>query len=49
MIAKYWKKLGLLILIVCCLYNITVKIVRRTPMKQELIQTVEYVVNEEKK
>ena len=49
MIAKYWKKIGLLILIVCCLYNITVKLVKRMPLKQELQQTVEYVLNEENK
>jgi len=48
MIAKYWKKIGLIILIVCCLFNITSKIVKRIPLKQELQQTAEYVLNEEK-
>jgi len=47
MIAKYWKKIGLLILIFCCLYNITSKIVKRTPLNQELKQTAEYVLNQE--
>lgn len=49
MIAKYWKKIGLIILIVCCLFNITNKLVRRTPLKQELQQTAEYVLNQENK
>ena len=49
MIAKYWKKLGLIVLIICCLYNITSKLVKRTPIKQELQQTVQYVLNEEKR
>ena len=49
MIAKYWKKIGLLILIVCCLYNVTSKLVKRTSLNQELQQTVQYVINEEKK
>lgn len=49
MIAKYWKKIGLIILIICCLYNITSKLVKRTPIKQELQQTAEYVLNQEKK
>ena len=49
MIAKYWKKLGLIILIFCCLFNITNKLVKRTPLKKELNKTLEYVLNEEKK
>jgi len=49
MIAKYWKKVGLLILIICCLFNITSKIVKRTSLNQELKQTAEYVLNEENK
>ena len=48
MIAKHWKKIGLIILIICCLYNITSKLVKRTPLKNELKQTAEYVLNEEK-
>jgi len=49
MIAKYCKKIELLILIICCLFNITSKLVKRTPIKQELKQTAEYVLNQEKK
>ena len=49
MIAKYWKKVGLIILIICCLYNITSKLVKRTTFKQELMQTAEYILNQENK
>ena len=49
MIAKYWKKVGLIILIICCLYNITSKLVKRTSLNQELQRTAEYVLNEENK
>ena len=49
MIAKYWKKIGLIILVFCCLYNVTSKIVKRTPLKQELQQTAEYILNQENK
>ena len=49
MIAKYWKKIGLVILIFCCLYNIMSKIVRRASLTVELQQTAEYVLNEENK
>lgn len=49
MIAKSWKKIGLLILIFFCLYNITSKIVKRTSLNKELQQTAQYVLNEENK
>ena len=49
MIAKYWKKLGLIILVIACLFNIVSKIVKRTPIKEQLIQTAQYVLNQENK
>ena len=49
MIAKYWKKIGLVILIFCCLFNIVSKIVKRTTLAEQLIQTAQYVLNQEKK
>lgn len=48
MIAKYWKKIGLIILVICCLFNITSKIVKRTSLKEQLIQTAQYILNNEK-
>ena len=39
MIAKSWKKIGLVILIIACLFNIVSKIVKRIPIKEQLIQT----------
>ena len=47
MIAKYWKKLGLIVLVIACLFNIVSKIVKRTPLKEQLIQTAQYVLNQE--
>ena len=49
MIAKYWKKIGLIILVIACLFNIVSKIVKRTTLKEQLIQTAEYVLNQENK
>ena len=49
MIAKYWKKIGLIILIIACLFNIVSKIVKRTTIKEQLIQTAQYVLNQENK
>ena len=48
MISKYWKKIGLIILIIACLFNIVSKIVKRTTLKEQLIDTVKYVMNQEK-
>ncbi len=49
MIAKYWKKIGLVILIFCCLFNIVSKIVKRTTLVEQLTQTAQYMLNQEKK
>ena len=48
MIAKYWKKLGLIILVIACLFNIVSKIVKRIPIKEQLKQTAQYVLKQEK-
>lgn len=48
MIAKYWKKIGLIVIIVACLFNVVSKIVKRIPIKEQLIQTAEYILNQEK-
>lgn len=48
MIAKLWKKIGLIILVIACLFNIVSKIVKRTPLKEQLVQTAQYVLNLEK-
>jgi len=49
MIAKYWKKLGLVVLVIACLFNVVSKLVKRTPIKQQLIETAQYVLNQENK
>ncbi|MBR6034048.1 MAG: hypothetical protein IKP28_04880 [Clostridia bacterium] len=51
MIAKIWQKLGLIILIIACLFNIVVKIVNKITLQQEMDSAVEYVktLEEEKK
>ncbi len=48
MLAKYWKKIGLIILIICCLFNIVSKLVKRTTLKEHLVQTAQYMLNQEK-
>ena len=49
MLAKYWKKFGLFILIVACVFNVMIKIVHKTSLKDELEATATYVNQEENK
>ena len=49
MLAKYWKKIGLFILIVACIFNVMLKIVHKTSLKNELEATATYVNQEENK
>ena len=42
MLAKVWKKVLLAILILACLFNITLKFVGRNSLKKELQATLEY-------
>lgn len=44
--AKIWKKLGFFILIIACLFNIVLKIVKKTPFIEELRSSAQYVLNE---
>ncbi|MBR3249105.1 MAG: hypothetical protein IKF83_00190 [Clostridia bacterium] len=46
MLAKYWKKIGLIILIVACLINVMSKLVNKVSLNKELTATVEYLYNQ---
>ena len=48
MIAKYWKKIGLIILIIACLFNIVNKLVKKTSIKEDLRATAQYVFEQQK-
>ena len=43
MIAKIWKKVLLLILIIACLFNIINKLVHKASMEEEVRSSAEYV------
>lgn len=45
MASKVWKKLLFLILIIACLFNITLKLFQRNSFKQELQSSAQYVQN----
>lgn len=51
MAARIWKKVGLIVLIVACLFNITYKLVNKLPFVDELKTSAQYMLqqNDEKK
>ena len=46
MLAKIWKKLCIFILIVACIFNIMIKLVRKLSFKEELQQSAMYLYEE---
>lgn len=46
MLAKYWKRIGLIILIIACLFNVTSKLVNRLSFAKELKMAVIYLFEE---
>ena len=42
MLAKYWKKIGMLILIIACVFNIMSKLVNRVSLNQEMLSSAIY-------
>lgn len=47
MLAKYWKKIGLFILIVACIFNVMNKFVNKLSLKDELEASATYVNQQE--
>ena len=48
MLAKYWKKIGMLILIIACVFNIMNKLVHKMSLNKEILQSAQYVFSEQK-
>lgn len=46
MLAKNWKRIGMLILIIACLFNIVSKLVKRVSFTDNVKSTVNNVVTE---
>ena len=49
MIAKHWKKIGLIILILACLINVMGKFVNKLSLNTELKSTAQYLYNQYQK
>ena len=48
-IAKNWKKIGLLIVIIACLFNVVSKLVAKVPYMDQLKESAQYVSDQEQK
>ena len=49
MLAKYWKKIGMFIVIIACLFNIVTKLVAKIPYIDQLTQSAQYISDQEHK
>ena len=46
MLAKIWKKIGVFILIVACLFNIVLKLVGRISFNKEAVESAKYMIEQ---
>ncbi len=47
MLAKYWKQIGFIILIIAVLFNITLKLINKTSLKTEVLESAKYMLEQE--
>ena len=47
MLKKYWKKIGMLILIIACVFNVMGKLVHKMSLKKELLKSAQYIFSEQ--
>lgn len=48
MLKKYWKKIGMLILIIACVFNVMNKLVHKLSLNKEMLQSAQYVFDSQK-
>ncbi len=47
MLAKYWKKIGMVILIVACVFNIMNKLVHKLSLSSEMLSSAQYMYDQQ--
>ncbi len=47
MLAKYWKKIGMLILIVACVFNVMNKLVHKLSLNSEMLSSAQYIYDQQ--
>lgn len=48
MLAKYWKRIGFIILIVACVFNVMGKLVNKLSLNKEMIYSATFMQEEQK-
>lgn len=48
MLAKYWKKIGMFILIIACIFNVMTKLIKKVSLNDELLSSATYMYQENK-
>ena len=48
MLAKYWKKILMLVLIIACVFNIMNKLVKKLSLDKEMLSSAEFIYEEQK-
>ncbi|MBR0490444.1 MAG: hypothetical protein IJJ82_00145 [Clostridia bacterium] len=43
MLSKYWKKIGMIIVIVACVFNVMIKLINKLSMDKEMVASAQYV------
>ena len=49
MLKKYWKKIGLLILIIACVFNVMSKLVNKLSLDKEMLSSAQYMYEQQNK
>ncbi len=47
MLARNWKKIGMLILIIACVFNIMSKLVHKLSLNKEMLYSAQYMFEQE--
>ena len=47
MLKRNWKRIGMIILIVACIFNVTGKLINKLSLNKEMLYSAEYMYEEE--
>lgn len=48
MLKKYWKKIGFIILIIACVFNVMIKLINKLSLDKEMLYSAQYMDKNEK-
>ena len=49
MLAKYWKKIGLIIVILACVFNVMIKLINKLSFDKEMLTSAQYIQEQNEK